>query len=494
MRKVRLGITVGVALLVQGGGLAAYFVWGLIRSSAVETHHRELLVTLQGLDAGVVDLSVSRRGFVLTAEERHLEAYDRRKRELAIQLGELRRLAAGDVLQAGRLRDIEPLIANRIAELDASIALKRAEPENFAAQAERTNSGLANTEAIRGLIGAMVVHEQNLLAAWDRAFEHNAWGVILIVGAVDLVALAFVLVAGVTIHREMREKQQAQDSLQEANERLEQAVVERTEELVRINDSLREEVRQRIEADEELRRHALQLETLSARVVAVQESERARLARELHDEIGQVLTAIKLNLQAISVADGQRAQTLLLESIHLVDDAVEQVRDFSLTLRPALLDDLGLVPAIRWLVDREAQRAGLKYQVSVWPENLRVDPELATTCFRIVQESLTNVVRHAKAASVRVELRREADDLKLSIADDGTGFAVPTQAQWGSATGKGLLGMRERLALIGGHIEITSSPQWGTRVDVRFPYSGVSAPVPALQGTAIHESNSYSGG
>jgi len=146
------------------------------------------------------------------------------------------------------------------------------------------------------------------------------------------------------------------------------------------------------------------------------------------------------------------------------------VRDLSLDLRPSLRDDLGLVPAVRWYVERQAQRAGLVAEVEVGSVPQDLEPDLAVACFRIVQESITNILRHAKASTIHVALRQTEQYLDLCIKDDGIGFSVRERSA--SATGRstlGLLGMQERAQALGGRVTIQSVPGQGTEVRVRMP-------------------------
>ena len=155
--------------------------------------------------------------------------------------------------------------------------------------------------------------------------------------------------------------------------------------------------KERQRAEEDLRDSVARLQVLSRRVVEVQEEERRHLARELHDEIGQVLSAISVNLHAVKGVCDAAAGPRIEESIHIVDQATQQVRNLSLDLRPSMLDDLGLVATLRWYADRQAQRAGFAVHFAVESSGARLPAELTIACFRVVQEALTNVVRHARA-------------------------------------------------------------------------------------------------
>jgi PAS domain S-box-containing protein len=210
---------------------------------------------------------------------------------------------------------------------------------------------------------------------------------------------------------------------------------------------------------------------LTRRLVEAQEDERRRVARELHDEIGQTLTAVKINLQTLGrQADWAGLAPRLADSIAIVERALQQVRNLSLDLRPSLLDDLGLVATLRWYVDRQAQWAGLTISFSADPPEMSLPPEHEITCFRVVQEAFTNLMRHAQAKHVRVALRQRNGELGLTIRDDGVGFGV--QAALDNALGGeslGLLGMQERVRLVGGEIDIESEPGQGTEIRVRLP-------------------------
>ncbi len=210
---------------------------------------------------------------------------------------------------------------------------------------------------------------------------------------------------------------------------------------------------------------------LSQQLMEAQEMERRHLARELHDEIGQALTAVKINLQAVQrSAGGSAGLPRLEESVSIVDRALQQVRNLSLDLRPSLLDDLGLVAALRWYLDRQAQRAGFAVEFVADPPGIRASPSLETACFRVAQEALTNVVRHAQAKKVRVELRQRDPELHLVINDDGVGFEVAAARQRAIRGGSlGLLGMQERVLLIRGRIDIKSEPGHGTSIHACFP-------------------------
>ena len=206
-------------------------------------------------------------------------------------------------------------------------------------------------------------------------------------------------------------------------------------------------------------------------LIRAQEDERRRIARDLHDVVGQALTAVKLSLEAAERRpDVTSSRTYIRESVAIVEQAIQEVRTLALDLRPSILDDLGIVPAIRWYLNREAQRSGCRVSFVADIGMTWLDPELETTCFRIAQEALTNIARHAKARHIRLELGLEGDRLVMIVADDGVGFDVG-QARRAARHGRslGLEGIAERVDQAGGDIDIQSTPGQGTRLRVTLP-------------------------
>jgi len=218
-----------------------------------------------------------------------------------------------------------------------------------------------------------------------------------------------------------------------------------------------------------------QLRALSAQIVQAQEEERRRLARELHDEIGQALTAIALDLGLMTQLlpqPNEAVRRAIEDAQTLSQNALEEVRRMSVELRPSMLDDLGLVPALRWYIDRHAERTGMRSRFEEIGLDERLPAEIETVCYRAVQEALTNIARHASARNVSVCLERERgrDSVTLTITDDGVGFDV-TRALRRARAGDslGLLGLRERVELLGGSLQIRSQSGEGTRIQIQLP-------------------------
>lgn len=224
------------------------------------------------------------------------------------------------------------------------------------------------------------------------------------------------------------------------------------------------------------------MQRLSRQLLEVQESERRHLARELHDEVMQTLTALKLSLGAVTQTPTAAARQLE-ESVETVDDLVEQIRNLSLDLHPSMLDDLGLVAALEWYCERQARRLAMPITFVAEPFSFRPPVESDTTCFRVAQEALTNVAKHAKATHVWVNLQQQEAVLQLTVQDNGVGFDVAAARRRAThGKGIGLRGMEERLWLIGGQCDIISAPGQGTEVRVRIPITKAaeSSLVPTL--------------
>ncbi len=257
--------------------------------------------------------------------------------------------------------------------------------------------------------------------------------------------------------RDISERKRAETLLHQAHEALEIKVQERTGELRRANNSLRE---------------------LSGRLMQVQEEERSRLARDLHDEVGQLLTALKIDLQEIHHGEVEETRfDSLTDSLELVDRLLTQVRTLALDLRPSLLDDLGLVPALRWYANRQATRNGWTLSLSVDEMTWRVPAPIEVACFRVVQEALTNIAKYARARTIDLTLRRQDEEVTLILQDDGVGFDVLSarqRAQGGESIG--LLGMEERVRLAGGNLVIVSVPGQGTRLQLCFSLTEYDRP------------------
>jgi two-component system, NarL family, sensor histidine kinase UhpB len=226
----------------------------------------------------------------------------------------------------------------------------------------------------------------------------------------------------------------------------------------------------------ERRREAAGLRELSASVVEAREEERRRIARELHDELGQRLTALKIDLTTLAAQAAPTAEPRVAAMQAMLDDTLASVRRIASDLRPLMLDDLGLNAAIEWLARDASRRIGIPVHTRLPLVEPALDQRVAIALYRMVQEALTNVARHAQAKSVEIILQVQERQLVLTVADDGIGVAEQALRRAGSF---GLMGLRERAHMLGGQIEIGRRPRGGTRLTVRVPAhppSGTESP------------------
>jgi PAS domain S-box-containing protein len=227
------------------------------------------------------------------------------------------------------------------------------------------------------------------------------------------------------------------------------------------------DVSERVRAQQDLAAFATQ-------AGAIREQEKSRVARELHDELAQSLTALKMDaiwLRDHLQADPEAAAEKIAAMLAMLDDSVAATRRIAADLRPLVLDDLGLGAAIEWLVQNFSHRTGIACSLDA-EEDLHLDEPYATAVFRMVQESLANVAKHAQAKKVSVAVQRTGDSIRLQVQDDGVGFDPAAPRRAGSL---GLAGLRERAQLAKGHLAIHSSPGGGTSVEAVIPVAGAPA-------------------
>lgn len=233
------------------------------------------------------------------------------------------------------------------------------------------------------------------------------------------------------------------------------------------------DITDRVETEEALRQHTERLRALAMQLSEVEDSERRRLARELHDQVGQNLTALGINLNIIrsQLPDeaGVSIGFYLDDSLALVEQTTGRIRDVMTELRPPVLDDYGLVAALRWYGEQVAQRMDIQFAIQGDEPDPRLNPAVENALFRIAQEALTNVSKHAKASLAQVSVEVTPGSLRLTISDNGVGFIPDDMDDHTSLRGWGLLNINERAEAVGGSCQIQSQPQQGTRIIVEVP-------------------------
>jgi two-component system, NarL family, sensor histidine kinase UhpB len=247
------------------------------------------------------------------------------------------------------------------------------------------------------------------------------------------------------------------------------------------------EAKERVErkkAEERLRKSHAQLRALSIYLQYVREDERSRISRQVHDELGQALTGLKMDLYWMSTRLPKDLRPVINKTKSMashIDTTIQTVRRIATELRPGILDDLGLVPALEWQAQEFQQRTGIKCKVTSHLGETMLDEDLNTAFFRIFQETLTNVIRHAQAKRVEITLEQVGESLCMEVCDNGRGI---TEAEINNTHSIGLLGMRERAALLGGEVTFHGEPTKGTTVRVVIPLARTSV-------IAVNNENTY---
>jgi len=392
---------------------------------------RRLQLLLQSAEAG-------QRGYMLTGQPEYKEPYEQAKAQLEAQLARLRALFADDPDAQDNLREIEDLTRRKASELKTTIDLFESRNVTAALDVVKTGIGLDHMRALDKLVANTAALEEVKLAYarrnMIRTLMLNRFGIAALV-LLSLLSLAWIL---------------------RQSKRLDAARDEQRAELQRERDRLESEVERR----------TLELTELARHLQTVREDERSRLARELHDELGGLLTAAKLDVARVK-SRLKGAPPEIGERIgHLVqslDAGIALKRRIIEDLRPSTLSNLGLTAALEVLCGEFSRRTEVKVQTEIDEVSMAEDVQL--TAYRVVQEALTNVAKYAKASHVNVRLRDDGELARLSVRDDGAGFdtsGVPMRA-------RGLAGMRFRVASHGGRLDLTSQPGSGTTIEAQLP-------------------------
>lgn len=264
-------------------------------------------------------------------------------------------------------------------------------------------------------------------------------------------------------------QKKAQEDIEKSHNELELRVNRRTAELTKANSRLQRQIDKRIMTEKKLIKSREQLRVLSTHLQSIREDERTLVAREIHDELGQALTALNFDSSWLynhlpkERDDLQKKVKSMLEIINLT---MNKVKRLSSELRPGILDDLGIVAAIEWQANNFQDTTGISCDVDIEPDEINLDNEIGTAIFRIFQETLTNVARHAKASMVKVQLKNTKNSIVLRVNDNGIGI---TKKQIDSSSSLGILGIIERVRALNGEVRINGTQGSGTTVTVKIP-------------------------
>lgn len=406
---------------------------------------RTMRIALNAVQKNMLDVETGQRGFLLTGDSRYLEPYDAALKEVNKNLETLRESLADLPDQMQAYYQLNTALAKKLAECAITIELRRSGSDTSWKDILLTDLGKNDVDAARSHIQSLVAASSVRLQNYDKVVVQTA--AIARRGIALLVALglgAFFLYLK-TIQRLRRSETAQQTALAHERDRLETLVVQRTESL---ND-------------------------LATHLQDVRENERSHLARELHDELGALLTAAKLNVMRVKSRLDPGAvdlQQLIVELTQLLNEGIALKRRVIEDLRPSSLGNLGLAPSLEILGREFSQRAGVSVTTNLEPVTL--DETAQLTVYRLVQEALTNVGKYAQAAHVDISLRALVDHVTIAVTDDGVGFDQADIAH----NAHGLQGMRHRVQAAGGQLSVSSTPGHGTSVSAAIP---LQAPVRA---------------
>jgi signal transduction histidine kinase len=406
----------------------------ITRSLETQSAATQLLALITGAET-------AQRGFLLTDRTQYLEPYLAAVPQIDPNLRRLKELTAHSPEQREHAAQLAKLVGEKLTELQATLTLyKKKGPEAAQALIE-TDVGRRTMDGIRKEVGFLQQAQGAELiqrsSRWNQDVANARFGMTLItVFNLMLIVGIFALAGREIVQRE------------------------------RIRRSLEEQVRER----------TAELSALSSNLQNLQEEERVRIAHDIHDELGSILVSAKMDLSWIYARlkdqDGALAQKLG-RAMASLDEGVDIKRRIIEDLRPTVLDNLGLAAAIDWYVNHTCERGNLKCEVIVTPTDLQLPSGISIAFFRVLQEALTNILRHAKAANAWITLEQNGAGVEFVIRDDGVGLARGSEQR---RLSHGILGMRQRITSLGGEFQIGSAPERGTTIRIFVPIPAQRAP------------------
>lgn len=449
---VRLVIVISITLLVINASLLIINTAATLDSHAQYARSYEIKRALSTFQSVITAAESGQRGYLLTGQTGYLEPYYVAMRSWRSEIDRLRNLTADNAARQQDIAALEQLTAAAINRLKATISRSPQPGPNGSADVAGTERATTTMDRVRGIVDRMITEEDARIEALRREVLRD----LLVAGGIALlttvVTVAVLIGLNKLLRRYVRDREAAENAMLEANQLLNQQVEQRTAELTE----------------------------LSQHLIRVSEEEKAKLARELHDTLGSSLTAINMDLNWIQrrlpeaareVKERlQRVMQMLTETVELKHEVIEG-------LRPSHLDNLGLTFAMRSHCREFTRRTGLPCEVEVQEDFDDLDPAWSIALYRIAQESLTNITKHAQATRVRITLAREDGGIRLRIVDDGLGLSDEALSKPKS---HGIVGMRERMRQMGGRFQIHRPEEGpGTVVEAFIPYSSTAAALTA---------------
>jgi len=447
-----IALAVAFVLLMALVLIAEFNQSGQQQINRVISLSQQRQVLLVELLSELSDAEAGQRGYLLTDDDKYLQSYqsarDRAEpilNRLTDLFGDNNRLLVSTD-QRDVVRHLRVLVGAKLGELAATLALHTSQGAEQAVALMRTDLGSRTMGEIREqALKLRNMERDDIGVALARAGRLQLVSRILM-GGVAVLNFLLLIMAAALWARQARRRAELTEQLASENEELERRV----------------------------RRRTTELSALSSHLQQLSEKEKAFLARELHDELGGLLIAVKMDvswLQKRLPSSSPDIQSRWARVIKVLDDGVDFKRRIVENLRPTLLDNMGLLPAVRWITQETCTRAGLQYAESYPEHEPSLIDDAAIMVFRLVQESLVNIVKHARATHVRVEVAVRNDELLITVEDNGVGIDPDRRDAVGS---HGLAMMRHRVRSFGGTLDIDSPPQGGTRVRARIPLAAIT--------------------
>jgi len=430
--KARAAFLSAMGLLLLSGGAAYVAITHLVESEKWVIHSHEVRDTIGEVDWGISNAARVRSGYMISDSDDLLAQFEGAIPEVVRKLQHLRDLTEDNPRQRELCARLEDVTARRIAILQESMENKQETPgSEQRLQAEFARKNLPLSNEMTTVVRQMRQEEQRLLDVREAATHRLFVATVLILSVAFVLAFLLFSIQYRFLSMELKARQQAE--------------------------------RAAVESEESLRQ-------LTARLLQVQDAERRRFSRELHDSLGQYLAAVKMNLEMFAT---RRDDGLLAEATQLLDQSIGETRTISHLLHPPLLDEAGFASAAKWYLEGFAQRSGIEINVEL-PEDVgNLARPVALGLFRVLQESLTNIHRHSGSAKADVVLSLQPGEVTLKVRDYGKGIApdlLKTFRTKGTKSGVGLAGMRERIRELGGHLNIQSITP-GVLISVTMPIS-----------------------
>lgn len=443
-------IVISIALLVINASLLIINTGATMDSNAHYARSYEIKRSLSSFQSVINAAESAQRGYLLTGQTGYLEPYYVAMRSWRKEIGRLRTLTADYPERQQDIADLERLTAAAINRLEQTIRSSPQPGPNGNPDLAGTDRATITMDRVRGIVDRMENEEDARIEAFRREVLRDMWVAVGVALLTTIVTVAVLIALNKLLQRYVRARESAEQALRNSNQGLNRLIEARTAELTE----------------------------LSQHLIRVSEEEKAKLARELHDTLGSNLTAINMDLNWIQrrlPADaGREVRERLQRVLQMLAETVELKHAVIEGLRPSHLDNLGLSFAVRTHCREFTRRTGLPCELEVEEDFDDLDPSWSIALYRIVQEALTNITKHAQAGHVQIKLRREPDGVRLTITDDGVGVADESLSKPKS---HGVVGMRERMRQLGGHFVIRRpSSGSGTVVEAFIPAERKAAP------------------